>query len=335
MLTNLFFTLNAVMPIVLVIAVGYFLKSIRLFDEKFFPLLNKLCFRCCLPCLLFFNVYNVENISEISRYGKICAFVVISILIFFTAAVFIIKHTVSDDRQKGVMIQASYRSNYAIIGLSLAMSISNGDSGLVVAASILSSVSIPLFNVLAIIALSLFVSEDGKKVSVLSIIKKIATNPLILGVLAGILCLAIRYFIPISPDGTKIFTIKQNLPFVYKTIGMLAGTASTIALIALGGNFTFSAISRLKYKIIAGVLARTVICPLVCLTVAFKVGFSSLEFPALIALYGTPLAVSTVPMTAEMGSDAELAGQLVVWTTLSSAFTLFAIIFTCKQLGIL
>ena len=177
MLTNLFFTLNAVMPIVLVIAVGYFLKSIRLFDEKFFPLLNKLCFRCCLPCLLFFNVYNVENISEISRYGKICAFAVISILIFFTAAVFIIKHTVSDDRQKGVMIQASYRSNYAIIGLSLAMSISNGDSGPVVAASILSSVSIPLFNVLAIIALSLFVSEDGKKVSVLSIIKKNCDEP--------------------------------------------------------------------------------------------------------------------------------------------------------------
>ena len=64
-------------------------------------------------------------------------------------------------------------------------------------------------------------------------------------------------------------------------------------------------------------------------------GFVSLEFPALITLYGTPLAVSTVPMNSEMGSDGELAGQLVVWTTLVSAFTLFGIIFACAQLGIL
>jgi len=210
MLSNLFFTLNAVMPIVLVIAVGYFLKTIHLFDEKFFPLLNKLCFRCCLPCLLFFNVYNVENLAEIAQYWKICVFAVISILIFFVFAVIIIKFTVSDDRQKGVMIQSSYRSNYAIIGISLAMSISSGDARPVVAASILSSVSIPLFNVLAIIALSLFVSEDGKKVSLISILKKIATNPLILGVLTGIFCLIIRFLIPQNSDGQKLFTIKQN-----------------------------------------------------------------------------------------------------------------------------
>lgn len=335
MLDNLFFTMNAVMPIVLVIAVGYFLKRIRLFDAKFFPLLNKLCFRCCLPCLLFFNVYNVENLSEIPQYGSICLFAVVSTLLFFTVATIIIRLTVPDDRQKGVLIQCAYRSNYAIIGISLAMSISSGDSRPVVAASILSSVSIPLFNVLAIVALSLFVSENGNKVSVVSILKKIVTNPLILGVLTGFLCLSVRFLIPSNADGTKVFTIRQNLPFIYKTISMLAVSASPVALLALGGNFEFSAVARLKYKIIAGVLARTVLCPLVCLTSAYLLGFGSLEFPALIALYGTPVAVSTVPMTAEMGSDSELAGQLVVWTTLASAFSLFIIIFVCRQAGIL
>ena len=334
-LSNLFFTLNAVMPIVAVIAVGYFLKWIRLFDEKFFPLLNKLCFRCLLPCLLFFNVYNVEDISEIPQYGRVCAFAVVSVLVFFGIALVLTRLTVKDDKQKGVMIQCAYRSNYAIIGISLAMSISSGDARPVVAASILSSVSIPLFNVLAIVALSLFVTETGKKVSVLSILKKIVTNPLILGVATGFLCLLVRSCIPLNAQNLPCFTIRRNLPFVYKTISMLAQSASPVALIALGGNFAFSAVARLKYKIIAGVLARTVLCPLVCLSAAYAFGFRGLEFPALIALYGTPLAVSTVPMTAEMGSDAELAGQLVVWTTLSSAFTLFAIIFICAQSGIL
>ena len=126
-----------------------------------------------------------------------------------------------------------------------------------------------------------------------------------------------------------------NLAFVYKTISMLSGSASTVALLALGGNFTFSAVSRLKYKIIVGVLVRTILCPLICLSAAYMLGFGSLEFPALFALYGTPLAVSTVPKSSEMGSDGELAGPLVVWTTLVSAFTLFGIIFACAQLGIL
>ena len=335
MLSNLFFTLNAVLPIVAIIAVGYFLKSIHLFEEKLFPLLNKLCFRCLLPCLLFFNVYNVDNISEITQYGKMCAFAVVSVLLFFILSLVLTLLTIKDNRQKGVMIQCAYRSNYAIIGISLAMSISAGDTRPVVAASILSSVSIPLFNVLAIIALSLFVNEGGKKVSISSILKKIITNPLILGVAFGFVCLLIRSFIPLNQNGQHYFTIRQHLPFVYKSISMLAQSASPVALIALGGNFAFSAVARLKYKIIAGVLARTILCPLVCLLAAYFFGFRSLEFPALIALYGTPLAVSTVPMTAEMGSDSELAGQLVVWTTLSSAFTLFGIIFFCRQFGIL
>ncbi len=335
MLSNLFFTLNAVMPIILLIAVGYCLKRIGLFDETFFSLMNKLSFRCCLPSLLFYNIYNVDNLSEIKEYGRICLFAFISVLIFFLIALIIVSFTIKDDRQKGIMIQCSYRSNYAIIGISLAMSISSGDPKPVVAASILSSVSIPVFNILAIIALTLFVNEKGQKISMLSVLKKIATNPLILGVFAGFVCLSIRYLIPTAPDGSKYFTIRQNLPFAYKTISMLAGSASTVALLALGGNFTFSAVSRLKYKIIAGVLVRTILCPLMCLSAAYALGFGSLEFPALIALYGTPLAVSTVPMSSEMGSDGELAGQLVVWTTLVSAFTLFAIIFACAQLGIL
>lgn len=335
MLSNLLFTLNAVSPIIAVISVGYFLKTMRLFDGKFFTLLNKLCFRCCLPCLLCLNVYDVDDIGEIARYTGLCVFALLSISVFFLAALLVIKITVEDDRQKGVMIQCAYRSNYAIIGISLATAISSGDSRPVVAASILSGISIPFFNVLAIIALSLFVEEGGKKVSVPSVLRRIVTNPLILGVLAGILCLSLRSLIPESEGGGKIFTIKQNLPFLYKTVSMLAQAASPIALLALGGNFTFSAVARLRYKIAAGVLARTVLCPLVCLTAAYALGFRSLEFPALIALYGTPLAVSTVPMTAEMGGDSELAGQLVVWTTLCSALTLFVIIFMCAQLGII
>lgn len=86
-------------------------------------------------------------------------------------ALLIVNFTIKDDRQKGIMIQCAYRSNYAIIGISLAISISSGDIKPVVAASIISSVSIPLFNILATIALTLYVKENGKKETIASDIK--------------------------------------------------------------------------------------------------------------------------------------------------------------------
>lgn len=166
MLSNLFFTLNAVMSIILLIAVGYYLKQIGLFDQKFFSLMNKLSFRCCLPCLLFYNIYNVDNLSAIKRIWQRLSFCSNFRSGFLFDCTVNSKFTIKDDCQKGIMIQYAYRSNFAIIGISLAMSISSGDIKPVVAASIISSVSIPLFNILATIALSLYVKENGKKVTI-------------------------------------------------------------------------------------------------------------------------------------------------------------------------
>ncbi len=338
MLAKLFFTCNAVLPIILTILVGYVLKLLKVFPLDFFKLLNKLSFRCLLPTLLFYNVYSVSNLGEIRHYGKISLFSFTAILVTFIIAAILAALFIRDERQKGVMVQAAYRSNNAIIGISLVMSLVNGEAKAVAVASILSSLFIPMFNVLAVLSLTMFMSQQGdsdkKQFNGSDIIRKIITNPLILGCAMGFVVLIIRSFIPVGQDGTPVFTIKNNLPFLYKTIQSVAGSSTPIALIALGGTFTFSAVSRLKKLISVGTAARVVIVPLIVLACAYMLGFREVEFPALIALFATPTAVSSVPMAAEMNNDDELAGQLVVWTSISSAFSLFAIIFACTQVGI-
>lgn len=356
MFDKLLFTCNAVLPIILCILLGYFLKRIKLLPDGFWKMANKLCFRVCLPALLFFNIYNVENIEAIGQNWKVilyscCAIIVIFAIGLFTAMIF-----VKDRKQKGVILQCVFRSNYAIIGISLAQSLANGNEMVSGIASVISAVSIPLFNVLAIIALSIFVgdeNEDGEvvKVSPKDIIIRILKNPLIIGVFAGIVVLGIRALIPyeivevysVDSDSMSIitttikeyaFTIKDNIPFLYKAIDNVAKIASPLALIALGGDFKFSAVGRLKGQIILGVTLRVLLVPALCLVFAYVFGFRATEFPALIALFATPVAVSSVPMSAEMKNDDELAGQLVVWTSISSAFTLFIIIFICAQIGI-
>lgn len=353
MLAKLFFTCNAVLPVVLTILVGYFLKILKVFPSDFFKLLNKLSFRCCLPVLLFYNVYRINNLNEIKDYGPIVIFTFAAIMGTFIIAAILCGLFMKDKRQKGVMVQAAYRSNNAIIGLSLVMSLMNGSpdyDNAVAVASILSSLFIPLFNILAVLSLTMFMNEEGKKFDLISILKKIFTNPLIIGCGLGFVALIIRYFIPDSPvtdeNGLmimneaneivyhKIFTIKENLPFLYKTIEMVGGCATPVALIALGGNFTFSAVAKLKKLITIGTFARVLLVPVITLVAAYMCGFSTIEFPALIAVIATPTAVSSVPMATEMNNDDELAGQLVVWSSIMSGFTLFAIIFACTQIGI-
>ena len=337
---SLLFTLNAVLPIILCIVIGYVVKRLKLFPDSFWPLLNKICFRVLLPVLLFKNIYDIQNISLMSEYWKVILYITLAIVSFFLIGLLIVIFAIKDPKQKGVVLQCIVRSNYAIIGIGLiellARNFSSSDATIAIGiGAIISAISIPLFNIFAIVALSIFVHEEGKRPSVKDILIKICKNPLIIAVLSGIVVLLIRLAIPYNSEtNTYAFKISDNLPFLYTTIKWIAASASPVALIALGGGFSFSAVARLKYQISLATIMRIVVVPVIALIIAYLLGFNKLYFPALIALFGTPVAVSSVPMTQEMGSDTELAGQLVVWTSLLSSITLFLIILTCSLVGI-
>lgn len=331
---NLLFTLNAILPIVLPILLGFFLQKIRLFDKDFFTKMNKLAFKILIPVSLFKSLYTAD-ISDIDF--KFVGIAIISLLILFAIGFVAVTLFVPNKKQKGVIHQVLFRSNYAIIGIPLATALGGAEAE--AAASIIAAVSVPIFNILAVIALSMYDHEDGQKVSVVSILKKIVTNPLIIGVFSGLVVIAIRAIISacggngnINVDSMDNYTAGY---FIIKTISTLGACATPIALIALGGKFEFSAVKKLWKQITISTITRLAIIPLVALTVFYFLGFnSSIYFSILIALFATPVAVSSAPMAEEMGQDGELAGQLVVWTSVGSAISLFIIILICSALGI-
>lgn len=347
---SLVFTLNAILPIIFCIVIGYVLKLLKIFPDSFWGILNKICFRVFLPLLLFKNIYDIKDISDVGTYWKVILFCVITIIVIFFLGLLVVKLTIPEDKQKGVVLQCIFRSNYAIIGIGLIELLASGNETAKGIGAVISAVSIPLFNVLAIISLSVFIKdENGKKPNFKEILIKICKNPLIIAVLTGLVFLTIKSLIInlndykyigdtlVNSNGEKslVFLEYNGVGFIYTTIKWLAQCASPVALIALGGGFTFSAIARLKKQIIIGTSIRIVIVPVSALIVAYFLGFNDIRyFPALIALFGTPVAVSSVPMSSEMGNDSELAGQLVVWTSILSALTLFIIIFVCAQIGI-
>ncbi|MBQ9913577.1 MAG: AEC family transporter [Clostridia bacterium] len=316
------------MPILLLILVGYFLREIHFADDAFFKKANTMVFKVFLPVLLFNNVYAIESLSYI-RWDALLfcvAAVLIICLVAYLTSGFFARHR----KQKGVLTQCAFRSNYAIIGIPLAESL--GGAPAVAFASVLSAVAIPLFNVLAVIILSHY-ADDEKEASVKKTLIKTAKNPLIIGVLTGVLVVFLRNILPFD------FTIKEDLPFLYTAINNMGKIASPLALIVLGARFDFSKVSFLFKQIIWGTLFKTVITPVSVLTVAVLLSeytglieLSAVEYPAFISLFASPVAVSSAVMVGEIGGDEQLAGQLVVWTSLLSMFTMFFIIFAMKAL---
>ncbi len=333
------FALNAILPIILLIFLGYFLKKKKFLEEEWFKKGNKLVFRVCLPVLLFTNVYNIESFSAIN--WSVVVYSELAIFAVFLLGVLLVKVAIPEERQKGVILQCVFRSNFAIIGLPLAEAL-GGAEGVGIAA-VLSAFSIPTFNVLAVIALDMFhKNENGQKASGKDMVKKIVKNPLIIGVLCGLVALGIRALLPKNADGLPVFTLSGSMPFLYTAISNIAKICSPLALIVLGGLFDFAAVKELKKQIMIGTAARVVVVPFLVLGIAVLLSkyttvldFDATAYPAMVALFGSPVAVSSAIMAQEMDNDGVLAGQLVVWTSIASIFTLFLIIALLRGLGLL
>ncbi|MDE5546390.1 MAG: AEC family transporter [Anaeroplasmataceae bacterium] len=325
---NLLFTLNAILPIILPILLGYFLKRIHFFKEGFLPEANKLVFKILIPILLFSNLY-LADLTEIN--WAFVGFSAAAILVLFLIGLVIVLF-IPDRKQKGVILQASFRSNYAIIGIPLATMLGGAQAG--AEASVVAAVSVPLFNMLAVIALSIYDHDENTKISVKNILFKIITNPLIIGVAAGLVVCGINMGINAAGGDVSNF-LNDYMAFIPSTITSLGKVATPLALIVLGGRFEFKAVKALWKQLTLSVTLRLVITPAIFLVIAYFLGFKgSTQFAILISLFATPIAVSSAPMAAQMGQDEELAGQIVVWTSALSAFSLFAIIMICAAIGI-
>ncbi len=332
----LLFSVNAVVPILLLLMLGYMLTRTRFFTADFLKSANTLVFKLLLPMTIFHNIYTVETLSFFNWSLIIFSLFIITLLM--AIGWLVAKLFVKPYEARGAFIQCTFRSNFAIMGLPLAESL-GGAAGAAMAA-VLSAFTIPLFNVFAVVVLMVY-SDGQKKPSITKIIKDILTNPLILAAVAGLLCLFIRSLLPCDQNGLPIFTMQHQMPFLFKVIQWLHQASGPMALLVMGGLLDFSAIKDKLNNIVLGICFRLLIAPVIGLSLAvvcrqagvFSCGAG--EFGALIALFGSPVAVSSAVMASSIGGDAELARQYVVWTTVLSIISVFFFAFILRTIGLI
>lgn len=310
---NLIVAVNCVIPVFICLAVGYIAKMRRVIPEGTYPYINRFSFTVLLSVQMFHNVYSAEFNRAFSP--RLIAYLLGATLFIYITAGLIFRHAVKDPRTRGAYWQDAYRTNVAIVGIALmeVLSDANGVALMTIAVSIL----VPLYNVLAVIALELC---SGRKVSIGTALRNVLKNPLIIGAGSGILVRFIGLRLPSA---------------VESAVASLGKAGMTMALLTLGASFDFSEVEKNLRRLLFGNIMRLIIVPLITVGCAVFFGFRGDELAVILLCGATPVATTAFSMAQVYNSDYELTGQLVVTTSLMSCPTLFVWIFALKQLHLI
>lgn len=318
MLNNLLYSVNAVVPIFVIVLLGRILKSAKFLSAQFFAESEKFVFKVALPCMLFLEVASAD--PDTAFDGKLILYCVCGIIGTFLTLTLLIPLFLKDNAKRGSFIQGVYRSNFAILGVPLATNMF-GDSGARTIAMVM-PFTIFLFNALAVIVLSVFAPQEKKLPTgalLWKIVKNVITNPLIIAVILGI-----------------PFMLGLPMPTIMtKSVTYLSNATMALSLMALGANCSKESIQG-KFRLsLSAALLKTTAMPLVMVTIAVLLGFRNEQLGTVLILFGAPTAISSYIMAKGMGADHELAGQIILFSTLLCVLTLFLFIFLLRTFALI
>ncbi|MCR5676045.1 MAG: AEC family transporter [Lachnospiraceae bacterium] len=310
---NLILSFHVVAPLFLCILLGVFLKRIGMLGGRSLEDLNRLCFKVFLPIYLFQNTYTTRLSTAFHAGLVIYSLCVVAAA--FGLCMLLIPRIEKANARRGVMIQAIFRSNFALFGLPVALSLCGEER--VGPTAVLVGILVPVYNVLAVVTLETF---RGGKPDPKKVVRGIATNPLIISSVLGILMNLLRIPLPVP---------------VSTAVADLGRVATPLSLVALGGSFVLGSVRVYARQITFSVTAKLVLFPFLATSIAVLLGFRDELLVPVLVFSGAPTAVSSFPMAQQMGGDGELAADLVVFTTGFCVLTMFLWIFFCKQAGVM
>ena len=313
MITNLIFSLNATMPLFIMMMLGFVLKKMHFLDEHSTGAINKLVFKVFLPVLLFIDLAGKDFVSIWDTKMVAFCFVATVVSIALAAGLSLLS---KNKAERGEIIQAAYRSGAATLGIAFMTNIY--DDASMIALMIIGSV--PLYNVAAVVILDLTSpqneSHSGKALWIKTA-KNAITNPIILGILFGMIWSVCR--------------IPQPVIFA-KSMTYLGNLASPLALIGLGASFEFCDVKE-KWKPTIGVTGtKLFLWCILLLPIAVSMGFRNEKLVAILVMLGSATTSSSFIMAKNMGHEGKISSCAVMTTTLLSSFTLALWLFILKTM---
>ena len=272
---------NAVTPFLVYLTLGWFARKSGLVREPFLQEMNQFVFRCFFPITMFYNTHAIQvSFSDSSQLIVVCAGLLVLVVALSVA---IVPRLVQENARRGVII----------------------------------AIFVPVYNVLAIIVLE---SYRGGASDVRMLVRRVLTNPLFVGGMAG---LAFSFAGLHLPDALE------------SSVAKLSAVTTPLAMIILGGTIRFSGVVRDRMAIVATLGIKMLVLPAVAVAICALLGMTQLETFVCFTMYATPVAASAYTMSQNKGGDGELAGELVAISTVVSLGTLFVWIVVLRSMGLI
>ena len=313
---------NAVFPLLAFMVIGFFLRRIKLLDKKTSSGLNKLVFKCFLPLSIFQSIYNADVQSDFDL--KVALYVAITCIISFTVISLLISRKEKDLTIRPVMIQGMHKANYNLLAVPIVSSFFGSKIGMT---AVLIMIITPIVNICSTVTFETARNQRDPQSGtsgvsrVLTMLRKIILNPMVLSSLLGLL---------VNLSGIKLPALVMS-----SVVSKLGAMATPAAMLALGSDFDFGAVKKWAGRLCTVSLCKLVILPLVLAAGAALIGIRGADMIAVIVYSGAPTAVNSYSTAVSMGGNEELAGEIVAVTSLLSVFTMFILLTAAGALGLL
>lgn len=304
---NLIFSLNATLPVFLVMVAGGILGKLGFLPKAFCKASDKLTFKVTLPIMLFLDMADVDMVRDFEPKFVLFCFgaTLISILVIWALA----RTFMRDKSIIGEFVQASYRSSAAVLGVAFIQNI-YGDAGM---APLMILGSVPLFNIFAVLILMIeSPQEQHEAPNPAQLLHGVVTNPILLGIIAGTVFSLLPVELPTIAD---------------KTLDSLASLTTPLALLSIGASFEGPKALKKAGPTLVAALIKTVGLSAIFIPCALALGFREKELIALLIMLGSPTTPSSYVMAKNMGHEGVLTASAIAATTLLSALTLTGWIF--------
>lgn len=312
-MSDFVFSLECTIPIFLIILTGYLLMRAGFFTGEFVRVADKYVFKVALPVLLFQQIATADIYTEFDiRFVIFCMGATTLMFggVWLCARIFL-----KDQSMTGAFAQGAARGSAAILGIAFIENI-YGSSGM---GPLMIVSAVPLYNIYSVLILTVSSKDRIHKTGAIKQAGfNILKNPIIIGILLGLLFSLFRISIPTIP---------------LKAMGSIANTATPIALLVVGAGFKGKqAVAKIGPTVAATVI-KLIGLPLIFLPAAVAMGFRREALVAIIIMLGSPTTVTCYIMAKNMGNDEVLSSAIVVTATLASSVTLTFWVFLMRRMG--
>ena len=304
---------RVVVPMAMMMAVGVLMRLTGVTDRPTMKKMDQIVTKVAMPLLMFQNIYT----TDFARFAGAGYFLygAAGLLLVFLLGITLVPKLMPEPARAAAMGQALLRPNYILFGNAVAESLyGTGNVGIVM---LMGAFTVPFFNALSVILL-----EFGRNSSAspARLVKSILKNHIVIAALVALLMKLVHLELPVMAEDV---------------VFELAGLATPLSFLSLGVSLDVGAIGRNRRPLILGIVTRLVLIPAVFVTAAIALGFRGQELCAIFLLFAAPTAVSSYPMAVAMDADPEIAGQMVIFTTVCCLPTFFLWVMSMSSFGLI